>query len=96
MSGYYFLFLVLMEVCSELYYYSHGVGSYNFQRCNIHRGMLIHEADTLVGARLSHLTKYSNTYSELYPGATQILVRSEASFFWSSQATKVGMNDFSQ
>ncbi|PPQ83502.1 hypothetical protein CVT25_006992 [Psilocybe cyanescens] len=50
--------------------------------------MLIHEADTLVGARLSHLTKYSNTYSELYPGATQILVRSEASFFWSSQATK--------
>uniref|UniRef100_A0A8H8CEK2 Uncharacterized protein n=1 Tax=Psilocybe cubensis TaxID=181762 RepID=A0A8H8CEK2_PSICU len=33
-------------------------------------------------------TKYSNTYNELYPGATQIIVRSEPSFFWSSQASR--------
>ncbi|KAF8629974.1 hypothetical protein AX17_005539 [Amanita inopinata Kibby_2008] len=35
-----------------------------------------------MGAKLPHLQKYTNTYDRLYPSATQILVRCEASTFW--------------
>ncbi|KAF8872591.1 hypothetical protein BD779DRAFT_1572350 [Infundibulicybe gibba] len=40
-----------------------------------------------MGARFAHLQKYTKIYEELYPTATQILIRSSPSFFWSSEAT---------
>lgn len=42
-----------------------------------------------MGAKLPHLLKYSNVYDELYPSATKIIIRSEASFFWKSEKRKV-------
>ncbi|KDR78703.1 hypothetical protein GALMADRAFT_244205 [Galerina marginata CBS 339.88] len=43
---------------------------------------------TWMGAKVPHLLKYSNVYSEIYPESTQIIVRSEPSFFWGSKSTK--------
>jgi hypothetical protein len=39
-----------------------------------------------MGAELSHLHKYTATYSVLYPTTTIILVRSPLSSFWSSSS----------
>lgn len=42
-----------------------------------------------VGAATAHLLKYTKAYNEMYPFASQILVRSDPSFFWSSERTLV-------
>ena len=36
----------------------------------------------LVGAKLPHLAKYMDGYDQLYPAATQVLIRSEATTFF--------------
>ncbi|CAA7267477.1 unnamed protein product [Cyclocybe aegerita] len=41
-----------------------------------------------MGARLPHLLKYIKVYDELYPQATKIVIRSEASFFWTIKRRK--------
>ncbi|KAF9483249.1 hypothetical protein BDN70DRAFT_918590 [Pholiota conissans] len=41
-----------------------------------------------MGAKLPHIAKYVQAYTELYPDAAKIVVRSEASFFWSSTKAK--------
>ena len=45
---------------------------------NIHADELAH----LVGAKLPHLLKYTDGYDQLYPSATQILIRSEVTTFF--------------
>ncbi|KAF8903733.1 hypothetical protein CPB84DRAFT_726369 [Gymnopilus junonius] len=42
-----------------------------------------------MGAKLPHVLKYSNTYSEIYPESTQVIVRSEPSYFWSSKKARI-------
>ncbi|KAJ3976081.1 hypothetical protein EV361DRAFT_367889 [Lentinula raphanica] len=44
-----------------------------------------------MGAKLSHILKYTNVYREMYPDAMQIIVQSRPQFFWSSDRTR--MND---
>lgn len=39
---------------------------------------------------MPHLMKYTTAYEDLYPSATQILVQSAPSFFWSFEGTLVG------
>ncbi|CAE6413969.1 unnamed protein product [Rhizoctonia solani] len=41
-----------------------------------------------MGAQLGHLYKYTEQYNILYPSATQILVRSHASYFWGNEAAR--------
>ncbi|KAF5327446.1 hypothetical protein D9619_004998 [Psilocybe cf. subviscida] len=41
-----------------------------------------------MGAKLSHIRKYSDLYDEIYPEATKIIVQSTASFFWSTEHAK--------
>ncbi|KAJ3510688.1 hypothetical protein NLJ89_g4526 [Agrocybe chaxingu] len=41
-----------------------------------------------MGAQLPHLLKYIKVYDELYPQATKIVIRSEASFFWTIKKRK--------
>ncbi|KAF5348619.1 hypothetical protein D9757_014465 [Collybiopsis confluens] len=41
-----------------------------------------------MGAKLPHLLKYTKVYEEMYPHATQILVQSNAEYFWSSDRTR--------
>ncbi|KAF9558827.1 hypothetical protein CPC08DRAFT_667057 [Agrocybe pediades] len=41
-----------------------------------------------MGARLPHLLKYSNVHSQIFPEATQIMVMSEPTFFFSSKSTR--------
>ncbi|THU94893.1 hypothetical protein K435DRAFT_860068 [Dendrothele bispora CBS 962.96] len=41
-----------------------------------------------MGAKLAHIHKYTKKYEELYPAATQILIRSEPSFFFSFPGTR--------
>ncbi|KAF8960066.1 hypothetical protein BDZ97DRAFT_1761030 [Flammula alnicola] len=43
---------------------------------------------TWMGAKLPHVLKYTKLYDELYPEAAKIVVRSEASFFWSTTRAK--------
>ena len=44
----------------------------------------------IVGALTRHLQNYSRKYTELYPHATQIIVKCPPSFFWTSERTQVG------
>ncbi|CAE7117930.1 unnamed protein product [Rhizoctonia solani] len=37
-------------------------------------------------AQLPHLYKYTEQYNKIYPGATQILVRTHQSYFWKNEA----------
>ncbi|CAE6430757.1 unnamed protein product [Rhizoctonia solani] len=39
-------------------------------------------------AQLPHLYKYTEQYNKIYPGATQILVRTYQSYFWKSEAAR--------
>ncbi|KAJ1310816.1 hypothetical protein OPQ81_009336 [Rhizoctonia solani] len=39
-------------------------------------------------AQLPHLYKYTEQYNKVYPGATQILVRTHQSYFWKGEAAK--------
>ncbi|KAH7915584.1 hypothetical protein BJ138DRAFT_1169779 [Hygrophoropsis aurantiaca] len=41
-----------------------------------------------MGAQLRHLNNYTRSYDKLYPNATQVLVRSEAHFWWMSARAK--------
>ncbi|KAH7884786.1 hypothetical protein F5I97DRAFT_1811979 [Phlebopus sp. FC_14] len=41
-----------------------------------------------MGAHLRHLQNYTRSYTELYPNATQILVKCDPSFLWSSESAK--------
>jgi len=41
-----------------------------------------------VSAQLPHLHKYTQKYSELYPDATQVLVRCEVSYFFMTPGQK--------
>lgn len=45
----------------------------------------------VVGAQLLHLQKYLDKYTELYPNAQQIVVRSEHSLFFVQAKTRVGI-----
>ncbi|KAF9522150.1 hypothetical protein CPB83DRAFT_777515 [Crepidotus variabilis] len=40
-----------------------------------------------MGAAMPHILKYTKVYDDLYPSATQLLVRSEPSFFWTRDKT---------
>ncbi|KAH7330742.1 hypothetical protein B0J17DRAFT_679440 [Rhizoctonia solani] len=39
-------------------------------------------------AQLPHLYKYTEQYNKIYPGATQILVRTHQNYFWKGEAAK--------
>ncbi|KAE9391483.1 hypothetical protein BT96DRAFT_864912 [Gymnopus androsaceus JB14] len=41
-----------------------------------------------MGAKLPHLFKYTKVYEEMYPHATQIVVKSNPEFFWSFNRTR--------
>ncbi|KAK1234526.1 hypothetical protein PQX77_002271 [Marasmius sp. AFHP31] len=41
-----------------------------------------------MGAKLGHLQKYTKVYEEMYPDATQVVVRNEPGFFFSREATR--------
>ncbi|KAF9266431.1 hypothetical protein L218DRAFT_985576 [Marasmius fiardii PR-910] len=41
-----------------------------------------------MAAKLGHLQKYTKAYEELYPEATQVVVRNEPGFFFSREATR--------
>lgn len=43
----------------------------------------------LVGAKISHVKKYMDSYAKLYPHASQILVMFPQSFFWTGRKGKV-------
>ena len=45
-------------------------------------------AARVVSAQLPHLHKYTQKYSELYPDATQVLVRCEVSYFFMTPGQK--------
>ena len=51
--------------------------------------ILVDERCLLVGAQLPHLLKYVQAYDGMYPAAAKIIIRTEPSFFWSTQSTKV-------
>ncbi|KAJ4480180.1 hypothetical protein J3R30DRAFT_3288462 [Lentinula aciculospora] len=42
-----------------------------------------------MGAKLPHILKYTQTYEEMYPNATQIIVQSNPQFFWSTDRTRM-------
>lgn len=45
---------------------------------------------------MPHLLKYTKVYDEIYPSSTQVLIRCEPSFFWTSESTVVsGSSDMS-
>ncbi|KAK1215030.1 hypothetical protein PQX77_022380 [Marasmius sp. AFHP31] len=41
-----------------------------------------------MGAKLGHLQKYTKVYEEMYPDATQVVVRNEPGFFFSRESTR--------
>ncbi|KAK0192650.1 hypothetical protein F5146DRAFT_1136476 [Armillaria mellea] len=41
-----------------------------------------------MGAQLRHIQKYTKAYEQLYPGATQILIQNQPSFFWSTENSR--------
>ncbi|KAF8071566.1 hypothetical protein FPV67DRAFT_1622026 [Lyophyllum atratum] len=41
-----------------------------------------------MGAKLSHLHKYTKVYEEMYPNATKVLIRCPHSFFWSRESSR--------
>ncbi|KAF5342474.1 hypothetical protein D9611_001264 [Ephemerocybe angulata] len=41
-----------------------------------------------MGARLPHLLKYVAAYNDIYPDATKIVIRSEASIFWMTESRR--------
>ncbi|TFK33425.1 hypothetical protein BDQ12DRAFT_691088 [Crucibulum laeve] len=40
-----------------------------------------------MGAKLTHLYKYTKVYDELFPNTTKVLIRCEPVYFWSSEKT---------
>ncbi|KAK0203742.1 hypothetical protein DFS33DRAFT_827786 [Desarmillaria ectypa] len=41
-----------------------------------------------MGAQLRHIHKYTKVYEQLFPGASQILIRNRPSFFWSTENSR--------